>query len=162
MLLIKSSKLSMPRSFSVSIIWNILTGLLLSLSLTFTALFQNQVEWIFPAFFSWQHLYASWWFSWHMLSDMKSLPENFSWRRSSDLFWRFFRLTRTFCLSFQHLNLTITNSFFFTRWKACRSFGLTSCPVKESDLQMFSSRSSSLIDRGQGLPQPILADDTEH
>ena len=92
----------------------------------------------------------------------ESLPENFSWHRSSDLFWRFFRLTNTFCLSFQHLNLTITNSFFFKRWKACRSFGLTSCPVKESDLQMFSSSSSSLIDGGQGLPQPILANDTEH
>ena len=140
----------MPRSFSMSIIWNILTGLLLSLSLTFTALFQNQVEWIFPAFFSWQHLYASWWFSWHMLSDMKSLPENFSWRRSSDLFQRFFQLTSTFCLSFLHLNFTITDSFFFKQRQACKSFGLTSCSVKESVSQMFSLSSSSLIDAGIG------------
>ena len=146
MLLIKSSKLSMPRSFSMSIIWKILTGLLLSLCLTFTALFQNQVKWIFPAFFSWQHLYASWWFSWLMLSDMKSLPENFSWRRSSDLFWRFFWLTSTFCLSFLHLNFTITDSFFFQTManllslvKSC--WGLTSCPIKESASQMLSSSS---------------------
>ena len=132
MLLIKSSKLSMPRSFSMSIMWKFLAGLLLSLSLTFTALFQNQVEWIFPAFFSWRHLYASCCFSWHMFSDMKSLPENFSWRRSSDLFRRFFQLTSTFCLSFLHLNFTITDSFFFKRWQACKSFSLTSFPVKES------------------------------
>ena len=150
MLLIKSFKLSTPKSFSMSIIWKILTGLLLSLSLTFTALFQNQVEWIFPAFLSWRHLYASWWFSWHMLSDMKSLPENFSWRRSSDLFRRFFRLTSTFCLSFLHLNFTITDSFFFKWWQACKLSGLTSCPVKESAWQMFSSSSSSLIDGGTG------------
>ena len=121
MLLIKSSKLSIPRSFSMSIIWKILTGLLLSLSLTFTALFQNQVEWILPAFFSWRHLYASWWFSWHMLSDMKSLPENLSWCRSLDLFQRFFLLTSTLRLSFLHLNFTITDSFFFKQWQACKS-----------------------------------------
>ena len=150
MLLTKSSKLSMPRSFSMSIIWNILTGLLLSLSLTFTALLQNQVEWIFPAFFKWRHLYASWWFSWLMLSNMKSLPENFSWHRSSDLFRRFFRLTSTFCLSFLHLNFTIADTFFFKRWLTLKTFDLTSCLVKESDLQMFSSSSSSLIDGGTG------------
>ena len=91
-LLIKSSKLLMARSFSMSIIWKMLTGLLLSLSLMFTTLFQNQVEWILPEFFNLQHLYPSWFFSWHMGSDMKSLPENFSWYRSSDLFWRFTHL----------------------------------------------------------------------
>ena len=85
-----------------------------------------------------------------MLSDMKSLPENFSRCRSSDLFKRIFRLISTFCLSFLHLNFTITDSFFFKRWRACKLFGLTSCPVKESDLQMFSSSSSSLIDEGIG------------
>ena len=137
-MLIKSSKLSKPRSFSMSIIWKILTGLLLSLSLTFTSLFQNQVEWILPAFFSWRHLYASWWFSWHMLSDMKSLRENLSWCRSSDLFQRFFLLTSMLCLSFLHLNFTITDSFFFKRWQACKSSGLTSCSLKESALQMFT------------------------
>ena len=134
----------------MSVIWRILTALLLSLSLTFTALFQNQVEWILPAFFSWRHLYASWWFSWHMLSDMKSLPENLSWRRSSDLFRRFFLLTSTLHLSFLHLHFTITDSFFFKRWQACKSSGLTSCPAKESALQMFTSSSSSLIDGGTG------------
>ena len=85
-----------------------------------------------------------------MLSDMKSLPENLSWRRSSDLFRRFFLLTITLRLSFLHLNFTITNSFFFKRWQACKSSGLTSCPVKESALQMFISSSSALIDGWTG------------
>ena len=134
----------------MSIIWKTLIGLLLSLSLTLTELFQNQVEWIFPAFFSWRDLYASWWFSWHLLSNMKSLPENFSWPRCSDLFRGFFLLTRTLRLIFQHLNFTITDSFFFRRWQACKSSDLTSCPVRESALQMFSSSSSSLIDGGTG------------
>ena len=127
-----------------------MTGFLLPLSLTFTALFQNQVEWIFPAFLSWRHLYASWWFSWHMLSDMKSLPENLSCCRSSDWFWRFFWLTSTLCLSFLHLNFTITDYFFFKPWQACKSSGLPLCPVKESAWQMFSSSSSLLIDGGTG------------
>ena len=134
----------------MSIIWKILIGLLLSLSLTFTTLFQNQVEWILLAFFSWQHLYASWWFSWCMLSDMNSLRENLSWCRSSDLFQRFFLLTSMLRLSFLHLNFTITDSFFFKRWQACKSSGLTSCPVKESALQMFISSSSALIDGWTG------------
>ena len=109
------------------------------------------MEWIFPAFFSWRHSYANWWFSWNRLSNMKSLPENFSWRRSLDLFQRFFRLASTFCLSFLlHLNFKITDSFFFKRWQACKSFGLPSCWVKKSASQMFSSSSSSLIDGGIG------------
>ena len=132
----------MPKSFSMSIIWKILTGLLLSLSLTLSALVQNQVEWIFPALFRWQHLYVSWWFSWHMLSDMKS------WRRSSDLFRRFFQLTRILRLSSLHLNFTIPDSFFLRQWQACKLSGLTSSPVRESALQIFSSSSSSLIDWG--------------
>ena len=134
----------------MSRIGKILTGLLLSLSLTFTALFLNQVEWILPAFFSWRHLYTSWWFSWHMLSDMKSLPENLSWHRSSDLFRRFFLLTSTLSLSFLHFNFTIDDSFFFKRWQAGKLSGLTSCSIKESALEMFTSSSSSLIDGGTG------------
>ena len=63
-----------------------------------------------------------------------------------DFFW----LTSTFCLSFLHLNFTITDSFFFKQWQACKLFALTWCLVKESDLQMFSSSPSSLIDGGTG------------
>ena len=88
----------------------------------------------------------------------EELTKNFSWCRSSDLFQRFFQLTSTFCLSFLHLNFTITDSFFFIQWQACKLFGLTSCPA----WQMFSLSSSSLIDGGIGIPQWILADDTEH
>ena len=64
-------------------------------------LFQNQVEWILPAFFSWHDLYANGWSSWPMLSDMKRLPENFSWRRSPNFFRRFFLLTSTLRISFR-------------------------------------------------------------
>ena len=134
----------------MSIIWKILAGFLLSLSLTFTTLFQNQVEWILPVFFSWWHLYASWLFSWCMLSDMKSLPENLSWHRSSDLFQRFFLLTSMLRLSFLHLSFTIIDSFFFKQWQAFKSSGLTSCPVNESALQMLILSFSSLIDGGTG------------
>ena len=58
------------------------------------------------------YLWHNWWFSWHMLSEMKSLPEKFSWVRTSDLLWRFFLLIRMLRFCFLHLNLTITVSFF--------------------------------------------------
>ena len=80
--------------------------------MTFTALFQNHVEWIFPAFFGWQHLYASWWFSWNMLSDMKSLPENFSWHRSSDLFGDFSVVNKYFLFKFPAFKFH-NDQFFF-------------------------------------------------
>ena len=80
----------------------------------------------------------------------KSLPENFSWRKSSDLFRRFFVSTSTHRLSFLHLNFTVTDSFFFKWWQACKSSGLASCSIKESALQMFNLSSSSLIDEGTG------------
>ena len=129
MLLIKSSKLSVPRSFSMSIIWKILTGLLPSLSLTFTALFPNQVEWIFPSLFSWRHLYASWWFPWHMLSNMKSLPEIFSLCRSSDLFRRFFPVNKYFLFKFPAFKFH-NNRFFLLQTMASLQvvwFNLMSC-----------------------------------
>ena len=53
---INSSKLSTARSFSVSIMWWIFLGWLLSLSLTLTEFFQNHVEWILTSFFNCLHL----------------------------------------------------------------------------------------------------------
>ena len=130
----KSSKLSTPRSFSMSIMWYIFAGWLLSLSLTFITLFQNHVEWIFPVLFNCLHLYANLWFSWQMLSETKSLPANFSWLRLSDLLQRFFLSIRMFRFCFLDLNFTITISFFFRRWQAWRSSGITSWPVREREL----------------------------
>ena len=113
MLFINSSKLSTPRSFSISITWWIFIDWLLSLSLTLTELFQNHVEWIFPVFCNCLHLQDNWWFLWHMLSEIKSLPEKFSWVRTSHLLWRFFLLTRMLHFCFLHLIiLNITVSFF--------------------------------------------------
>ena len=145
-----SSKLSAPRSFSMSIIWHTFAGWLLSLSLTFITLLQNHIEWIFPAFFNCLHLYVNWWFSWHMLSEMKSLPANFSWLRLSDLLRRFFLSIRMFRFCFLDLNFTITISFFLRRWQAWRSSGITSWPVRERALQTLSSSSSLLIDARAG------------
>ena len=130
------SKLSTPRSFSMSMIWYIFAGWLHSSSLTFITLFQNYIEWIFSAFFSCLHLYANWWFSWHILSEMKSLPANFSWLRLSDLLRRFSLSIRIFRFCFLDLNFTITISFFLRRWQAWRSCGITSWPVKEREREL--------------------------
>ena len=62
-LLIKPSKVWIPKSFSMSVVWNIWWISPLGVTLMFTALFQNLVKWIFLELFSWQHLYASCWFS---------------------------------------------------------------------------------------------------
>ena len=113
---------------------------------TFTGFFQSHVEWIFPAFFNWRPLYASWWFSWYILSNMKNLPQNLSWHRCSDIFRWFFLLTTTPRLSFLNLNFAITDSFLLKRRQACKWSGITSCLGKEITLQMFSLSSSSMID----------------
>ena len=128
MLFINSSKLSTSRRFSISITWWIFLGWLLSSSLTLTELFQNHVKWILPAFFNCLHLEDNWWFSWHMLSETKSLPEKFSWVRTSDLLLRLFLLIRMLRSCFLHLNLTI----------------------RDNALQMLFSRKPSPIDAGKG------------
>ena len=56
----------------MSVTWNILCILSCSVSLTFTTLLKNQVECIFLALLSCQHLYASRWFSRDILSLTKS------------------------------------------------------------------------------------------
>ena len=114
---LNSSKLLTPKSFSISITWWIFFCWLLSLSLTLTELFQNHVEWILPAFFNCLHYLdnnndSSWFSLWHMLTEMKSLPEKFSWVRTSDLLWRLFLLIRMLRFCFVHLNLTVIVSFF--------------------------------------------------
>ena len=113
-------------------------------------LFQNHIDWVFSAFFNCLHLYANWWFSWYILSKMKSLPANFSWLKFSDLLQRFFLSIRIFRFCFLDLNFTITISFFFRWWQAWRSSGITSWPVRERALQTLSSCSSLLIDAGTG------------
>ena len=54
---------SIPKSLSMSVVWNIWWISPLGVTLMFTSLFQNEVEWIFLEFFSWWHLQASHWFS---------------------------------------------------------------------------------------------------
>ena len=118
------------------ITWWIFVGWLLSLCLRLTKLFQNQVERMFPAFFNCLHLQDNWEFSWHMLSEMKSLPEKSSWVGTSGLLLRFFLLKRMLCHCFLHSNLTTT---------VWRSSSFTSWPVRDKALQMLLSRISSPI-----------------
>ena len=113
-------------------------------------LLQNHVEWIFPAFFNCLHWYANWWFSWHRLSETKSLKANFSRLRISELLQRFFLSIGIFCLWFLDFNFTVTVCF-FRRWHAWKPSGITLWLVRERVLQTFSSSSSSLIDAGTGL-----------
>ena len=112
-LFINSSKLSTARILSMSTMWYIFAGWLLSLSLTFMTLFQNHVEWFIQVFFKCLHLYANWWFSWDILSEMKSLSAYFSWLRFSGLLRSFFLAIRIFRFCFLDLNFTITILFFF-------------------------------------------------
>ena len=46
----------------------------------------------------------------------KSLPERFSWRRSSDLFRRFFLLTNTLDLNFLHLKVQSCKCIIINTW----------------------------------------------
>ena len=72
MLLIKSSTFSVPKSFSLSIVWSIWWIFPLEVTIMFTSFFQNQVELLFLELFSRQYLlliitialhsiYSTWW-----------------------------------------------------------------------------------------------------
>ena len=75
---------------------------------------------------------GNWCFSWHVLSEIRSLPASISWLRFSDLLRRFFLSIKIFHFFFLDLNFTITVSFFSRRWYAWRSFGITSWPAVRS------------------------------
>ena len=105
-----SSKLSISRSFSMSVSWNILCIVPCSVNFMFTTLLKNQVEGIFLALLSCQHLQASCWFSCDILSLTKSLSENFKLVSSWDLVPRFLRLYINDCFCLRYLNFTITLS----------------------------------------------------
>ena len=57
---------------------------------------------------------------------------------------RFFLLIRILCFCFLHLNLTFTVLFFFRRWRAWRSSGFTSWPVRDIALQKLLSKTSPI------------------
>ena len=82
---------------------------------------------------------------------MKSLPENFNWDSSNDFCWRTFLFVWIERFNFLSLNFKITLSLFFSRWHACKSSGVISCPVREMALHIVSSRTLSPISRGNGL-----------
>ena len=141
-----SSKLSFSKRFSVSLTWHILYILPCSVNLTLTTLLKNQVECTFKL----SAFVHSYWFSWDILSLTKSLPENFRLLSFWDLLPRFLLLhiTEFFCL--QHLNLTITLSDLLIQWQVCTSFGTTFTLVNGKALQMFSSKTYSVMSAGTG------------
>ena len=126
-----------PRSTILEILWIAP----LSVSFKFTVLLKNQVEWILPSVFNWRHLYGNCWFSWDILSLIKSLPENRNCVRSEDLSFKFFWLKRTFCLCLRHLDLTMIRFRFLKWWHECSCSGVTLTPVhskkKTSSIHQF-------------------------
>ena len=122
-----SSKLFLSKRFSMSVTWNILWILPCSVNLKFTTLLKNQVEWIFWALSSCQHLHVSCWFSWDILSLTKSLPENFRLLSFWDLLPRFLRLyiTELFLLAtfeFDYNSVWSLHSIASVMTKPCKRF----------------------------------------
>ena len=137
----KSSKLSTPKSFSMSVVWNIWWIFPLGVTLMLTALLQNQVEWISLGSCSWRHLKASCWFSQRTLADEKlTRIERVPKISAGELF-----------LFFESLNFKITLSLFFSRWHACKSSEVTWFPVREIALQTVFSRALSPMSWGNRL-----------
>ena len=116
MLLIKSSKLSMLRSFSMSIMRTILMGLLLSLR---HLLHYSKTKWSgFSLHSSVDNIYMSAdGFHGTCCPIWRAYQKTLAGVDPQIYFGGFFQLTSTFCLSFVHLNFTITDSF-FKRWQA--------------------------------------------
>ena len=82
---------------------------------------------------------------------MKSLTENFNWDSLKDFCWGTFLFTWIERFNFLSLNFKITLSLFFSRWHACISSGVTSCPVGEMALHTVSSRTLSPMSRSTGV-----------
>ena len=143
-----SSKLSISKRFSMSVTWYILY--ILPRSVNFHNIVKEPGRASFPGTFELSAFICELLiFMRHTLTN-KTSSRKFRLLRSWNLLPRFLRLyiTEFFCL--QHLNLTITLSVLFSRWQACKSFGTTFTPVNDKALQMFSSKTSSVISAGTG------------
>ena len=110
------SKFPVSKSFLMWVTWEILWILPCSVSLTFTTLLKDQVECMFVALMSFQHLYSSYWFSRDILSLTKSLPKNFKIESSWDLMPIFLHLCMADCFCLCHWNFIITMSDLFILW----------------------------------------------
>ena len=86
-----------------------------------------------------------------MLSLMKSLPEILIEKVPTAFCWRTFLFIWIERFNFLSLNFEITQSLFFSRWHACKSSGVTSCPVMEVAQHTVSSRTLSPMSRSTGL-----------
>ena len=129
-----SSKLSIPKMFLMSPVWDIFWIGPLSVNFKFTALLKNQSEWILPVDFNWWRLYVNRGFSWDILSLVKNLLENCNSVRLEDLSYKFFWSKRTFGLCLQQVNLIMTWFRIFKRWNKCSCSGVTLTPVRDKAL----------------------------
>ena len=111
-------------------------------------MFQNHVEWTFPDFFNWIHLYDNWWFSWHMFSEMNSLLANLI--KVFRKFTKIVFVNKNFSLPFPEFEFH-NCSLFFRWWHDLEWSGIISWAASKRALQLLSSSSSLLIDAGTGL-----------
>ena len=82
---------------------------------------------------------------------MKSLPEILIEKVPTAFCWGTFLFIWIERFNFLSLNFEITQSLFFSRWHACKSSGVTSCPVMEVAQHTVSSRTLSPMSRSTGL-----------
>ena len=117
-----------------------------------TTSLKSQVECIFLLPLLFWHLYASCWFSWEILSLMKSLPENFYFVSSWDLVPRFWHLSniRLFFLATFKFYYHSEKSELFMRLEACKFSGTRSTPVSHKASQRLAFKTFSCISAGTG------------
>ena len=110
MSLIKSSKLSVPRHFSMSI-WKILTGLLPFTKFDIYCIISEPSRVDFPCILQLTTFICQLMVFMEHALQYEELTRKL-WHKIFRFIWRFLWLTSTFCLSFLHLNFTMTSSFF--------------------------------------------------
>ena len=110
MSLIKSSKLSVPRHFSMSV-WKILTGLLPFTKFDIYCIIPEPSRVDFPCILQLTTFICQLMVFMEHALQYEELTRKL-WHKNFRFIWRFLWLTSTFCLSFLHLNFTMTSSFF--------------------------------------------------
>ena len=110
MSLIKSSKLSVRRHFSMSI-WKILTGLLPFTKFDIYCIIPEPSRVDFPCILQLTTFICQLMVFMEHALQYEELTRKL-WHKIFRFIWRFLWLTSTFCLSFLHLNFTMTSSFF--------------------------------------------------
>ena len=142
-----SSKLSISKRFSMSVTWYILY--ILPCSVNFHNIVKEPGRVSFPGTFELSAFIWSCWFSWDILWLTKSPPENLDYYVPEIYCLDIYVYTKQ---NFFACNIWIwlSLSVLFIQWQVCKSFGTTFTPVNDKALQMFSSKTSSVISAGTG------------